>query len=82
MDALAEDEVKRIPEPNICSPLLWMDALAGAAVKRKPEQNNCSPLLQALIRAGFAAVLLSSGVVGPQGLEPWTFGLKVRCSAS
>ena len=53
-----------------------MDALAGDEVKRKLEQNLCSPLLQARIRAGFEAVLSRSGVVGPQGFEPWTDGLK------
>ena len=59
-----------------------MDARVGDEVKREREPNRCSPQLQARIRAGFRTVLLRSVVVGPQGFEPWTFGLKVRCSAS
>ena len=57
-----------------------MDARVGDEVKRKPEPNRCSPQLQARIRAGSAVVLLKGVVVGPQGFEPWTFGLKGRTS--
>ena len=53
-----------------------MDALAEDEVKRIPERNIRSPLLVAGFWGVFGAVLLRGGVVGPQGFEPWTFGLK------
>ena len=39
-------------------------------------------MLRAQIRHACGVALLRSVVVGPQGFEPWTFGFKVRCSAS
>ena len=53
-----------------------MDALGRNEVKRIPEPNICSPLLMAGFWGVFGAVPLGSEVVGPQGFEPWTFGLK------
>ena len=59
-----------------------MDALVGDEVKRKTGASELQSDALPQNSAVFATLLLIRCVVGPQGFEPWTFGLKGRTSAN
>ena len=51
--------------------------LHGHERNNPPVVNRETETLRALLRR---LQIQKWGLVGPQGLEPWTDGLKVRCS--
>ncbi len=55
-----------------------MDVLVGDEVKRKTGASELQSDALSQNSAVFVTRLLIRCVVGPQGFEPWTFGLKVR----
>ena len=53
--------------------------LRGHDRNNPPVMNRETETLRALVRR---LQIQNWGLVGPQGLEPWTDGLKVRCSTN